>query len=150
MKVVVISGYFNPLHVGHLDYIENAKKLGDYLIVIINSDNQVKIKGSRPFMKEQDRKRIVSAIKPVDETIISIDKDASVVQTLKSLWDRYSTDPFFDSMIFANGGDRKKGFVPEVELCENLGIIPKYGIGGEKVESSSNLINIHVSKIRGV
>ena len=94
MKVVVISGYFNPLHVGHLDYIENAKKLGDYLIVIINSDNQVKIKGSRPFMKEQDRKRIVSAIKPVNETIISIDKDASVVQTLKSLWDRYSTDPF--------------------------------------------------------
>ena len=150
MKVVVISGYFNPLHVGHLDYIENAKKLGDYLIVIINSDSQVKIKGSAPFMKEEERKRIVSAIKSVDETIISIDKDASVVQTLRSLWDRYSIDPFFDSMIFANGGDRKEGFVPEVELCENLGIVPKYGIGGEKVESSSNLINIHVSKIRGV
>jgi cytidyltransferase-like protein len=150
MKVVVISGYFNPLHIGHLDYIENAKKLGDYLVVIVNSDKQVKIKGSQPFMREEHRKKIVSSIKGVNDSIISIDKDASVVETLRSIWDKHSIDPFFDSMIFANGGDRKRGFVPEVDICERLGIIPRYGVGGEKVESSSNLLTIQESKIRGV
>ena len=146
MRVVVISGYFNPLHVGHLDYIENAKKLGDYLIVIVNSDKQVEIKGSKSFMREEQRKRIVSSIGNVNEAIISIDTDASVVKTLISIWNRYSTDPFFDHMIFANGGDRKKGFVPETDACERLGIIPKYGVGGEKVESSSNLLSIKKKK----
>ena len=121
MKVVVISGYFNPLHIGHLDYIENAKKLGDYLVVIVNSDKQVKIKGSQPFMREEHRKKIVSSIKGVNDSIISIDKDASVVETLRSIWDKHSIDPFFDSMIFANGGDRKRGFVPvEFHLYQRI------------------------------
>ena len=66
MKYVVISGYFNPIHCGHLDYIESAKKLGDFLIVFVNNDNQVELKGSVPFMNEEERSRIVSKIKDVD------------------------------------------------------------------------------------
>jgi D-beta-D-heptose 7-phosphate kinase/D-beta-D-heptose 1-phosphate adenosyltransferase len=152
MKVVVISGYFNPLHIGHLDYIENAKKLGDYLIAIINSDRQVIIKGSRPFMGEQERKRIVSSIGDVNEAVVSIDTDASVVKTLSSIWNKYSIGPFFDHMIFANGGDRKEGEAPETNLCKELGILEVYGVGGEKTESSSNLLKFKsaISKTRGM
>ena len=84
MRVVVISGYFNPLHVGHLDYIYEAKKLGEKLLVIVNNDEQVKIKGSVPFMNEHDRMRIVESITPVSGAILSIDNDSSVVRTLKS------------------------------------------------------------------
>ena len=75
MKFVVISGYFNPLHVGHLDYISSAKALGHKLIVIVNNDKQVEIKGSVPFMKEEDRFRIISSLKDVDYTYLSTDED---------------------------------------------------------------------------
>ena len=149
MRVVVISGYFNPIHVGHLDYIENAAALGDHLVVIVNSDTQVTVKGSTMFMDQEARKRIVQSIKGVDETVISIDENGSVVDTLEKIYLGYSNqEPHFESMVFANGGDRKEGSVPEVELCERLGIDTIYGIGGEKVESSSNLL--FISKIRGV
>ena len=86
MKVVVISGYFNPLHTGHLDYIDGAAKLGDRLIVIVNNDEQVKLKGSTPFMDQVSRMRIVNAIKGVGRVVLSIDTDESVVQTLKSIY----------------------------------------------------------------
>ena len=151
MRVVVISGYFNPIHTGHLDYIDNAAALGDNLVVIVNSDEQVSVKGSFPFMDQKARKRIVESIKNVDSAIISIDTDAYVVKTLEQIFLAYSNqESHFKEMIFANGGDRKKGIVPEADLCERLGITQKYGVGGEKTESSSNLINIHTSKIRGV
>ena len=81
-KIVVISGYFNPIHSGHLDYIQEAKKLGDFLVVIVNNDDQVKIKGSIPFMDEEERARIVSSIKGVDYTYISTDEDGTVSNSL--------------------------------------------------------------------
>ena len=152
MRVVVISGYFNPLHTGHLDYIECAQKLGDTLVVIVNNDKQVVIKGSSSFMNESARLRIAGSVKGVSKAILSIDQDGSVVKTLESIWETYSVDPFFDKMIFANGGDRKEGEVPEVKFCEKVGIKAVYGVGGEKVESSSNLIRLKAtrSKIRGM
>ena len=140
MRVVVISGYWNPIHVGHLDYIENAKLLGDILVVIVNSDAQVKIKGSEPFMKEAARQRIIESIKGVDRAMVALDKDGSVGETLEFIWDCYSQDPKFKEMIFANGGDRKEGNVPEIIVCNKLGIRDVYGVGGEKTESSSNLL----------
>mgnify|MGYP005992794727 FL=1 len=82
MRVVVISGYFNPIHTGHLDYIENAAALGDHLVVIINNDEQVSVKGSSPFMDQKARKRIVEAIKNVDSAIVSADTYRAVVNTL--------------------------------------------------------------------
>ncbi len=140
MRVIVISGYFNPIHTGHLDYIEAAKKLGDKLVVIVNSDEQVKIKGSKPFMNEVDRMRIVSAIKGVDQVVLSIDKDGTVVNTLKSIYSEYSLDYFFDSMTFANGGDRNKGNSPEERYCTWRKIRTVYNVGGKKTQSSSSLL----------
>ena len=83
MKIVVISGYFNPIHSGHIDYIQSAKKLGDKLIVIVNNDKQVSLKGSVPFQDEEERKKIVSNIKGVDHAVISIDEDATVCESIK-------------------------------------------------------------------
>ena len=140
MRVVVISGFFNPLHIGHIDYISSARNLGDFLIVIVNSDDQVKIKGSVPFMSQDDRLRIIRNINGVDRSVIAIDKDESVCQTIREEFNRLQNDPFFEDMIFANGGDRKEGKVPEYILENELGIRMVYNIGGEKVQSSSELI----------
>ena len=78
MRVVAISGYFNPIHSGHIDYITSAKNLGDLLVVIVNNDNQVKLKGSTPFQDEKERVKIVSNIKGVDLAFLSADNDSTV------------------------------------------------------------------------
>lgn len=132
--VVAVSGYFNPLHVGHLEMIEKAKKLGDYLVVIINNDNQVKIKGSVPFMSEDDRVKIISALRDVDEVFLSIDQDSTVCQSLAQV----------KPHIFANGGDRKNlNDVPEYDICQDLNIKMVDGLG-DKIRSSSTLSLIHI------
>ena len=140
-RVVVISGYFNPLHTGHLDYIKSASELGDKLVVIVNNDEQVDLKGSTPFMKESDRMRIVSAIKGVDRVVLSMDTDSSVVQTIRFLYNEYAVDWNFDTMTFANGGDRGRDNSPEESYCSWRKIKTVYNVGGKKTQSSSNLIN---------
>ena len=140
MTVVEISGFFNPLHIGHIDYISAARNLGDFLIVVVNSDKQVEIKGSVPFMDQDERLSIINNIKGVDRAVISIDDDGSVCETLRAEFNRLQNDPFFDEMIFANGGDRKEGGVPEDILTDELGIRMAYNVGGEKTQSSSSLI----------
>ena len=125
-----MSGYFNPLHVGHLQMIGEAKKLGDYLVVIVNNNEQVKLKGSIPFMTEQDRAEIVRALKDVDEVFIAIDKDRSVCESLRAV----------KPDIFANGGDRNAGNIPEAAVCEELGIEIIDNVGGGKIRSSSELL----------
>ena len=85
MKKVAVSGYFNPLHIGHIRLLKEAKNLGNYLIVILNNDFQVKLKGSVPFMSIEDRKEIVASIRYVDEVFISIDKDKSICKSLISI-----------------------------------------------------------------
>jgi len=140
MRVVVISGYFNPIHTGHIDYIKEAALLGDKLIVIVNNDKQVELKGSTPFMKEIDRMRIVNAIKGVDKVTLSIDTDSTVVETLKAVYEEQSVDYFFDSMVFANGGDRTSDNSPEQEYCSWRKISTAYNVGGGKTQSSSNLL----------
>jgi cytidyltransferase-like protein len=128
--IVAVSGYFNPLHVGHLEMIERAKKLGDKLVVIINNDHQVKLKGSVPFMKQEDRIKIIKALRDVDEVFLSIDKDKTVCKSLSKV----------KPNIFANGGDRKSiGDVPEYPICQKLGITMVDGLG-RKIRASSELI----------
>jgi D-beta-D-heptose 7-phosphate kinase/D-beta-D-heptose 1-phosphate adenosyltransferase len=141
MRVVVISGYFNPLHTGHLDYIKGASELGDKLVVIINNDQQVGLKGSAPFMKEADRMRIVSAIKGVDRVVLSIDTDSSVVQTISLIYNEYAVNWDFDTMTFGNGGDRGKDNSPEESYCNWRKIKTVYSVGGNKTQSSSGLID---------
>jgi D-beta-D-heptose 7-phosphate kinase/D-beta-D-heptose 1-phosphate adenosyltransferase len=146
MKVVVISGYFNPLHTGHLDYIDQARSLGDMLIVIVNNDRQVKIKGSHPFLNQEDRLRIVSSLKNVDLAITAIDTDATVVASLQELWHQNQVQPIDskrtvdNSMVFANGGDRKRGNTPEEDFCKSEGIETVYNVGGEKTQSSGGIL----------
>ena len=140
MRIAIISGYFNPIHTGHLDYIKAASKLGNKLVVIVNNDKQVSLKGSTPFMKEVERMRIVNAIKGVSKTVLSIDTDEAVTETIKSIYNEYSVDYFFDSMIFANGGDRTIGNSPEEEYCKWRGIKTDYNVGGKKTQSSSELL----------
>ena len=130
MKKVVVSGYFNPLHVGHLEMIKMAKDLGDYLIVIINNDEQVRLKGSFPFMNEADRVEIIRNLKYVDEVFLSIDNDKTVCKSLEEL----------KPHIFANGGDRKSlGDVPEYEICQRLNIEMIDGLG-KKIRASSEML----------
>jgi len=128
--VVAVSGYFNPLHVGHLEMIERAKKLGDKLVAIVNNDYQVGVKGSVPFMNQADRLKIVGALRAVDQVFLSIDRDATVCRSIAKV----------HPDIFANGGDRKVlGNVPELEVCRKLKIKMVDGLG-KKIRASSDMI----------
>ena len=131
MKVVAISGYFDPIHVGHLEYINMAKKLGDKLVVIVNNNYQCELKKGKPFMDEKDRVTIVSNLKNVDEVFLSIDKDKTVCASLEKI----------KPDIFANGGDRKNYEIPESVICKNYDIKIIDGLG-EKIRSSSDLTGL--------
>ena len=140
MKRVIVSGYFNPLHGGHLDMIEAAKGLGDYLIVIVNNDKQQLLKKDKIILDEMNRVRLISALRAVDEVVLSVDSDPPVIKTLREIALKYPND----TLIFANGGDRD-GFrtVPETAICEELKIKMIFGVGSDKVvkRDSSTRIN---------
>ena len=127
--LVAVSGGFSCLHIGHIRLLKEAKKFG-HLVVILNSDRFLTIKKGRPFMPFNERKNILESIRYVDKVIPCIDKDQSVCETLKKL----------KPNIFANGGDRINGNILETEVCEENNIKMMFGIGGGKIESSSNLI----------
>ena len=135
-KAVIVSGYFNPIHKGHLELFEKTQEVGDFLIVIINSDLQRALKGSKEFMKEDERLRIIQSIKGVGYSCISIDTDKTQKETLKML-----THKFGDIMElhFANGGDQNNYTIPEAEICNQLGIKLIDGLG-DKIQSSSWLL----------
>ena len=138
-KAVIVSGYFNPIHKGHLEYFNNAKTIADYLFVIVNSDFQRNLKGSKEFQNEEERLIIVSNIKAVDKALISIDKDRTVCNTLKKIANDYSKD--FD-LTFANGGDQNNETIPEKSICKKVGISLIDGLG-DKIQSSSWLLKKH-------
>ena len=118
-KAIIVSGYFNPIHTGHLELFEKGKAAGDELWVIVNSDLQRQLKGSKEFMDENERLIIVSSIKHVDKSLISIDKDKTQCATLENLADEYGAD--FE-LYFANGGDQNNESIPEVSICREKGI----------------------------
>ena len=131
MKTVAISGYFDPIHVGHLEYITEARKLGDKLIVIVNNNQQCVLKKGKPFMDEKDRVIITSSLKDVDEVFLSVDHDKTVCKSLELL----------KPDIFANGGDRKNYEIPESAICKKYNIQIIDGLG-EKIRSSSDLTGL--------
>ena len=135
-KAIIVSGYFNPLHKGHLELFERAKSAGDELWVIVNSDLQRELKGSKEFMDENERLTIVSAIKYVDKALISIDQDKTQCETLAHLADKFGAD--FE-LYFANGGDQNNESIPEVPVCREKGIELIEGLG-DKIQSSSWLL----------
>jgi cytidyltransferase-like protein len=137
LRISIVSGYFNPLHVGHIRMMEAAAELADRLVVIVNNDEQQMLKKGRIITPLDDRLEIVRALRIVDEAVPAIDEDATVKQTLVSLRERYPSA----SLTFANGGDRSAASViAEAELCEALGIGLQLGVGGtEKADSSSRI-----------
>ena len=136
LKAIIVSGYFNPLHKGHLELFKKAKAYGDQLWVIVNSDLQRELKGSKEFMDENERLIIVSAISILDKALISIDKDKTQCWTLGDLADKYSGEY---ELYFANGGDQNNDSIPEVPVCIENGIGLLEGLG-DKIKSSSWLL----------
>lgn len=136
-KAIIVSGYFNPLHKGHIEYFEMSKKNGHYLIVIVNNDIQRKLKNSKEFMLEDERMFIVSNIKIVDKVYLSIDKDKTVCKTLKKVYDDFSLEY---KLFFSNGGDQNNDSIPEKDVCEELKIDLIDNMG-KKIQSSSWLLN---------
>lgn len=135
-KAVIVSGYFNPIHKGHIEYFNNAKALGDELIVIVNNDFQRTLKASKEFQLEDERIFIVSNIKSVNKVFLSIDKDRSVCETLKLIFNLLKDNY---KLAFANGGDQNNQSIPEAPICLELGIELIDGLGG-KIQSSSWLL----------
>lgn len=128
-KVVAVSGYFDPVHVGHLEMMKLARELGDELVVIVNSDEAAKKKKGYSFMPFEERKKIIESIQWVDRVVEDIDKDGTVRKTLGKV----------KPDIFAQGGDRNVGNIPESPVCEKHGIEIVDGVG-EKIQSSSDLV----------
>lgn len=133
---IIVSGYFNPLHKGHLEYFEKAKSKGEELFVIVNSDYQRELKGSIKFQDENERILIISHLKLVNKTILAIDKDRTVQETIKQIHAQYSNDY---ELFFANGGDQNNNTIPEIAICKKLGIKLIDGLG-DKIQSSSWLL----------
>ena len=135
-KAIIVSGYFNPIHKGHLEYFINAKAQGDLLLVIVNSDRQRALKGSKEFQQEDERLLIVQHIKEVDHALISLDQDRTVCKTIELLHQQYSNT---HHLAFANGGDQNNQSIPERTICDELGIQLIDGLG-DKIQSSSWLL----------
>jgi cytidyltransferase-like protein len=135
-KAIIVSGYFNPIHKGHLEYFAKAKSMADELFVIVNSDLQRSLKGSKEFQNEEERVIIVSHIREVDKTILSIDKDRTVCETIQKIVTDYGSDY---EIAFANGGDQNNETIPEKPVCKKLGVALIDGLGG-KIQSSSWLL----------
>ena len=135
-KAIIVSGYFNPIHKGHLEYFNNAKALADKLFVIVNNDFQRELKGSKEFQDENERMIIVSNIKAVDTAILSVDTDRTVCKTIESIASQFGSE--FD-LGFANGGDQNNDICSEMSICKKLTIHLMDGLG-DKIQSSSGLL----------
>ena len=135
-KAVIVSGYFNPLHKGHLELFEKAKQVGDILIVLVNNDIQRELKGTQFFQDQDERIEIIRALSIVDMAWISVDKDLNQNKTLKVM-----VDKFFGTMklAFANGGDQTNDTIPEKGICQLFDIELIDGLG-DKIQSSSWLL----------
>ena len=130
-KVVAVSGGFDPLHIGHIRMMQDAKALGDWLVVFVNSDDFLIRKKGKPFMPLADRMEIISALSCVDEVLSVIDEDQSVCETIRKCRPH----------IFANGGDRWEENIPELGVCNELGIETVFNVGpGGQVSRSSGLL----------
>ena len=135
-KAIIVSGYFNPIHKGHLEYFNNAKALADKLFVIVNNDHQRELKGSKEFQDENERMIIVSNIKAVDKAIPSIDTDRTAFANIKMIGEQFGGE--FE-LGFANGGDQNNDTIPEKPICEEMNLVLIDGLG-DKIQSSSWLL----------
>lgn len=137
-KVVCVSGYFDPLHIGHLEYLQKSKAIAGpdgKLVVIVNNDQQATLKKGKPFMLAKERVEVLRAIKYVDCVMLSIDEDRTVCASLREAYHRYGVN------VFTNGGDQTNESIPESPVCLELGIDLVDSLG-EKIQSSSWLTGL--------
>jgi len=139
--MVIVSGYFNPFHIGHLKMFQAAKTLGDELFVIVNNDEQQIVKKGKIIINEEERLELIKAVRYVDKACIAIDSDQTVCKTLKHLAQMFS-DYY---LIFANGGDKNSiDDIPETDICDDYDISMRFGVGGtEKLNSSSDINSLN-------
>lgn len=138
-SAIIVSGYFSPLHVGHLDMIEDAAARSDFVIVVVNNNDQQMAKKGKIIIDEADRLRIVDALRMVDHAFVAIDSDRTVSASLERIAREFG-DVY--SLTFANGADRKDGsVVPETAVCERHGIEMLFDMGGTEKRDSSSRIN---------
>ena len=136
--LVIASGYFNPVHKGHIDYLTQSKELGDKLFVIVNNDIQREMKGSKEFMNEDERKLVIETLKPVDWAVVAIDKNnRQVDKSIEMIHMLYKDE--FQNFIFTNGGDQTEQTIAEGDICRKLAIKMVFGLG-DKIQSSSWLL----------
>lgn len=138
--VAIVSGYFSPLHIGHLDMIEGAAAIGDQVVVIVNNNAQQEIKKGKVIIDEADRLRVVRALRDVNDAIVAVDEDRTVCASLVAIAEKYPDA----ELVFANGGDRAPDFVPEAATCEEHGIELRFGVGGDNKADSSSRINVEL------
>jgi cytidyltransferase-like protein len=145
-RISIVSGYFNPIHIGHLRMIKAARELAPYLVVIVNNDRQQLLKKGRILMTEDDRHAIVAELRSVDEAFVAVDDDPTVVASLRAVRERHP----HAELLFCNGGDRSDVGDPvptaEAHLTEEIGLQMVYGVGGEQKADSSSRINEELSR----
>lgn len=142
MKIIIESGYFNPLHGGHLDMIEAGKKMGDMLVMVVNNDTQQLLKKGKIILDQDNRMRLMRALRDIDEVVLSVDEDPTQIKTLEMLAKKYEGH----ELVFANGGDRdSEKAIPEADVAHKYGIELVFGVGtdvrGHVKPDSSTRIN---------
>ena len=138
-NVIIVSGGFDPVHKGHIRMFREAANLGHQVIIGLNSDEWLTRKKGKPFMKWDERAEILESCKFVTQVLSMDDSDDTASDIIRQVANLYKNQDM--NIYFANGGDRKKGNVPELDVCKDLGVVMLWGIGGGKIQSSSWLIN---------
>jgi cytidyltransferase-like protein len=142
--VVVVSGGFDPLHIGHIRMFERAKALGDKLVVILNNDNWLAAKKQHVFMPDHERAEVIRALRVVDDVVLTKHGPNPTDMSVSLELSEIKPD------IFANGGDRKLDNIPEVAICNEIGCEMIFNIGdGGKIQSSSWLLADYLKKVNG-
>ena len=140
-NIIIVSGGFDPVHKGHIRMFREAANLGAQVIVGLNSDEWLTRKKGKPFMKWEERAEILESCKFVNQVISFDDSDDTANDAIRVVNDMFDYQNQDYNIYFANGGDRGKGNVPELDVCKELNVVMLWGIGGGKIQSSSWLIN---------
>ena len=138
-NVIIVSGGFDPVHKGHIRMFREAANLGHQVIIGLNSDEWLTRKKGKPFMKWNERAEILESCKFVTQVLSMDDSDDTASDIIKQVANLYKNQDM--NIYFANGGDRKKGNVPELDVCKDLNVVMLWNVGGGKIQSSSWLIN---------
>ena len=139
-NIIVLSGGFDPVHIGHIRMLREAAYLGANVILGLNSDEWLSRKKGKPFMKWDERAEILESCKFVNQVLPMDDSDNTASDIIIQVHKLFNNKKYDYNIYFANGGDRGKGNVPELDTCKDLGVVMLWGVGGGKIQSSSDLI----------